>query len=184
MQYGSSYKDKSDNHSQRHLSLISHMNWAPLPEFQLKKLFKLLNCFCCSFWTHQLLLTIVHILHQAFAKLKVLWSDRTSYLVTSVSHVHPFSLKIYPSFQCILLRIRADVFILSRSAHRTQTRLAECWAQHRVYIISQSLPSKAGEPNKQDQEQEERRGEVTGQGQAAEVCESSGTRTEVFWALG
>lgn len=37
MQYGSSYKDKSDNHSQRHLFLLSHMSSAPLPEFQLKK---------------------------------------------------------------------------------------------------------------------------------------------------
>lgn len=94
MQYGSSYKDKSDSHSQSHLSLLSHMSSAPLPEFQLKKIFKLLNCFCCSFWP---LCSLLHILHQAFAKLKVLWSGRTSHLIMPMSHVYPISLRIYPS---------------------------------------------------------------------------------------
>lgn len=45
------------------------------------------------------------------------------------------------SFPCIGVRIGADASILSRSAHRTQTRGAECWAKHRVCMICQSLPS-------------------------------------------
>lgn len=72
------------------------MNSAPLPESQLKAFLNYLTAPAAHSGQTALLLTVVHIFHQAFAKLKVLWSGRTSHLITSPSHVYPIVLEISP----------------------------------------------------------------------------------------
>jgi len=49
MQYDFSYKDESGSLSQRYLCLVPHINSVSIPDSFSLRIFKLLNCSCCSF---------------------------------------------------------------------------------------------------------------------------------------
>lgn len=137
------------------------MNSAPLPEFQLKKCLNYLTASAAhsGHTSYFLPLYRYSIRHLQSWRCSVEQQNFPSCNIHTTYLSHQFeNLSLFGPFNVFLLELELMLFsFLSRSAHRTQTRLAESWAKHRVYIICQSLLSTACEPNKQDQEEEERR---------------------------